>query len=137
MSALAFSTALRNSRAQCIAAALDAGATPGKILLYTAPRPATGAAITTQTLIGTCMLSDPCGTVSNGVLVFDDINDDDLADATGVIAWARGVDGDDAFVLDMSCGIEGSGAALIFNTLSAQMGGAIQILSGSITEGNV
>ncbi|MCF7964221.1 MAG: hypothetical protein K9L79_01640 [Methylobacter tundripaludum] len=137
MSELAFSTALRSSRAQLIADALDAGATAGKILLYTAPRPATGAAITTQTLIGTCVLSDPCGTVSNGVLVFDGINNDDLADATGVIAWARGVDGDDAFVLDMSCGVADSGAALIFNTLSAQTGGAIQVLSGSITEGNV
>ena len=137
MAHLAFSTALRTARAQAIITALDAAATPGKFLLYDGTQPASGAAITTQTLIGTCVLSDPCGTVTNGVLTFAAIADDPIADATGTIAWARGVDGDNAFVLDMSCGVTGGAQSLLFNTLSAQAGGVIQVLSGSITEGNM
>ncbi|MDP3876285.1 MAG: hypothetical protein Q8Q50_04825, partial [Methylobacter sp.] len=98
-----------------------------------------------QTLIGTCVLSDPCGTVSNGVLTFNAIADDAMADATGILAWARGVNSDDNFVLDMTAGILDVDnvtkipvdADLIFNTLSAQAGGVIQVLSGSITEGNM
>ncbi|MGZ8181469.1 MAG: hypothetical protein ACXWT1_05890 [Methylobacter sp.] len=138
MSDLVFSASLRSARSQAIANALDAAATPGKFLLYDGPRTETnGGAITTQTLIGTCVLSDPCGTVTAGVLTFAAITDDPIADATGVIGWARGVNGDDAFVLDMSCGVTGGPEALLFNTLSAQAGGVIQILSGAIAEGNV
>ena len=136
MAHLAFSTALRTSRATAIVTALDAAATPGKFLLYTGTQPASGAAITTETLIGTCVLSKPCGTVTSGVLTFLAIADDPIADASGTIAWARGLNGDNNFVLDMSCGATGGAQALLFNTLSAQAGGVIQILSGSITEGN-
>lgn len=136
MTAIAFSTSLRNARAQQIADKLDAGAGPGKLMLYTTPRPASGEAITTQTLLGTCVLSDPCGTIASGVLTFSPVSDDVSADATGVIVWARGVDSDNTWVLDMSAGTSGSGATLIFNNLAAQEGGLIQILSGSLTEGN-
>lgn len=133
---IAFSTALRNARLQKIIDALDAAATPGKILLYSATRPATGAAITDQTLLGTITLADPCATISAGVLTFGTFVEDSSADATGTIAWARGEDGDGNFVMDLGCGVSGSGQELIFNTLSVQAGGVIQILSGSLTEGN-
>jgi len=129
---------LRNARLQAIIDALDAAATPGAFLLYTAGsgRPATGGAITDQVLLGAITLSDPCGTVDAGLLTFDPFTEDPLADDTGDIAWARGVDGDGTFVMDVGCGISGSGEELIFNTLSVQAGGVIQILSGSLTEGN-
>ncbi len=133
---LSFATTLRSVRATAIRDALDAAATPGKFLLYDGTQPATGAAITTETLIGTCVLSKPCGTVTDGVLSFAAIADDPVADATGTIGWARAVDGDDVFVMDMSCGVTGGTEVLLFNTLSAQAGGVIQILGGSIAEGN-
>ncbi|WAR42943.1 hypothetical protein [Methylomonas rapida] len=135
---LGLSTTIRNNRLQTIVDAFDAGTGSGKILLYTAGsgRPATGAAITDQVLLGTITLSDPCGTVTDGVLTFAAFTEDSLADATGDIAFARGVDSDGNFVLDMGCGVSGSGQELIFNTLSVQAGGVIQILSGSLTEGN-
>lgn len=137
MADITFSTALRTARAQIIIDKLDAGSGPGKFLFYTAPRPAAGGAITTQTLIGACVLSDPSGTAANGVMTFNPINNDVSTDATGTIAWARGVDGDHNYVIDMNTGIEGSGATLIFNTVSAQEGGIVQILSGVLTEGNM
>ena len=133
-----FSEALRDARATQIINALDADATnPGYIEFYTSPQPgAAGDAITTQTLLGACTLSKPSGTVSGGVITFATIADDTNADAGGDIAWARFYDGGGAFVMDADCGVTGSGAALEFNTLTVQAGGIIQVLSGSITEGN-
>jgi len=125
---------LRNARAQTIIDAIDAGTGAGEINFYDGTKPATGGAVTN--LIGTCTLSDPCATISNGVLTFDTISDDVAADATGVITWCRIVDSDSNTVIDMDCGEGGSGAAVIFNTTSAQAGGVITILSGSLTEGN-
>jgi hypothetical protein len=129
---------IRNARLQTIVTAFDAAVAAGKIQLYTAGsgRPATGAAITDQVLLGTITLSDPCGTVTGGVLTFNAFTEDPIADNTGTLAWARGLDGDNAFVLDMGCGVLGSGQELIFNTLSVQAGGVIRILSGTLTEGN-
>ena len=133
---IGLSQTIRNARLQAIVDGLNGAATAGKFQLYTAPRPATGAAVTTQTLLGTCALSDPCGTVSAGVLTFAAISDDISADADGDIAWARGLDGDNNFVLDMGAGLSGSGETLIFNTVTARTGGIIQVLSGSIVDGN-
>lgn len=136
ISPIALSLDLRNARGQAIVDKLDSGSGPGKFLIYTAPRPASGVAITTQVLLGTCVLSDPCGTVASGVTTFAPISDDVSVDATGTVEWVRGVNSDDAWAIDMSAGISGSGATLIFNTLSAQEGGSLQIVSGSLTEGN-
>ena len=135
---LNFSTALRNARASAIISALDAGATPATIKLYSGTKPAiTGAAITTQVLIGTCALSKPCAIAIEGVVMFAPIADDPIADNTGIISWARLLNGDGAFVADMNCGVTGSSAILIFNNLSVQAGGLISITSGSLTEGNL
>jgi len=120
--------------------ALDAGAgANATIKLYGAGagRPATGAAITDQTLIGTLTLSNPSGTISTGTLTFGTIADDTSADADEDIEWARFLDTDGDFVTDMGCGIAASGEELIFNTLTARVGGVVQILSGGLTEGNL
>lgn len=131
-----FATALRSARAQAIIDAIDAGAQNGAIVFFTGPRPSTGAAITSETEIAFCELSSPAGSVSNGVITLDAISDDVSADADADIAWARIVDGDDNFVMDLSCGEDGSGAEIIFNTVTARVGGVVQILSGAFTEGN-
>jgi len=130
-------TALRSSRVSLVKDALDANASPGYIEFYTTPQPGTGgAAITTQTKIGTCVLAKPSGTVTNGVLTFAAIADDVSADASGDIVWARFKDGSGAWVMDGDCGATGSGAMIIFNTITAIAGGLIEVLSGSLTEGN-
>lgn len=131
-----FSTALRNARAQAIIDAIDAGAQNGAMVFFTGPRPATGAALTSETQIAFCELSNPAGTVNNGVITLSAISEDLSADADADIAWARIVDGDDNFVMDLSCGEDGSGAEIIFNTTTARIGGVVQILSGAFTEGN-
>ena len=130
------STAVRNARAQVLITALDAAAGAGEVRIYSGTKPAAGAALSGNTLLGTIALSDPSGVVANGVVTFGSFTDDISADADGTITWARFVDGDGAFVADCDCGVAGSNAALIFNAVTVTNGGVIRILSGTGTEGN-
>jgi len=137
---IALSTTARDNRLQQIIDEMDGGAdgvtATAMMHFYDNPRPASGAAITTETLIASNALSEPSATISAGVLTFDTITDDVSADADADIGWCRIVDSDGAFVIDMDCGIAASGAEIIFNTVTARIGGVVQILSGSFTEGN-
>src|SRR5574343_659353 len=120
---LVLATAIRTARMEQIKTAIDAGGSAGKIQWYSSPMPSSGEAITSQTLLGTCVLSYPCGTVSNGVLTFNSITDDNSADATGTIAFGRVLDSNNNFVFDGSAGV--SGEVFNFNTLSVQSCGVI------------
>lgn len=139
---IGFSTALRTARLQQVVALLDAGSGANATVLFYgggSGRPATGAAITDQTLVATVGLSKPSGTVSGGVLTFDTFSDDISADADEDIEWARFLNTDDEFVIDMGCGSTAvpAGNEIIFNTLTARIGGVVQVVSGSLTEGNL
>ena len=137
---LNFSETIRNARLQAVITELDTGddgVLPTAYMeFYDNPRPSAGAAITTETLIGTVAFSEPSGTISAGVLTFDTITDDLLADADADIGWARAYDSGGVWQMDMGCGLVGSGQEILFNTLTARIGGVIKILSGSFTEGN-
>lgn len=130
--AIGMITALRNNRLTQIINQIDAGAGAGKVRIYNGSRPATGGTVTT--LLAELTLSDPCGTVSNGVLTFSAITQDASADQTGTATWARIVDSDNNFVMDMN--VATSGAELNFATVSFVAGAVIQITSFAITEGN-
>lgn len=136
--ALGFATTLRSNRATQILNAIDAGATGGLLLLYTGARPATGAAITTQTLLGTLTFSTTSGTVTDGVLTFDAITADASADATGTATWFRITDSAGTFVMDGTVTATGGGGDLTLNTTSIVTGGPISVTgTKQITEGNV
>ncbi|MCP4501571.1 MAG: hypothetical protein GY822_16555 [Deltaproteobacteria bacterium] len=104
---------------------------------YTEPRPSAGVDITTEIFVASCALSEPSAVVAGGVLTFETISDDVSADADEDIGWCRIVDSDGEWVMDLGCGIKDSGEQIIFNTLTARIGGVIKILSGSLTEGNI
>lgn len=130
-------TTLRNARLDEITAAIDAGSGAGTLKIYDGTRPGTGAAITTQTLLGTLTFSDPsAGAASAGVLTFNAITQDSAADATGTATWARILDSDSNFVMDVSVGATGSGEDIELNTTSIIVGGPITVSSATITEAN-
>lgn len=135
-----FDVSIRNARAQATVDTLDAGTdtvTPTAVMhFYTAPQPLQGDAITTQALIGSNALSQPSGIVANGVLTFEPVSDELSAKVDGDVNWCRIVDSDGAYKIDLDCGVSGSNAAIIFNSVTARIGGVLQILSGSFTEGN-
>ena len=132
--ALGLATALRTSRATAIRDAIDAGAGAGKLRIYSGSRPATGG--TETTVLAELTLSDPSGTISNGVLTFSSITEDTAANATGTASWFRIMTSADAFVLDGSVTATGGGGDLQFATTSFVANAAIQITSFTITEGN-
>lgn len=135
--AIGMATALRNARLDAITAAMDAGSGAAKLRFYTGPRPATGAAITTETLLAELTFGNPAaGSASNGVLTFNAITDDSSADATGTAAWARVLDSDNNFVMDLSVGAAGSGADIELVSTSITSGQTVSIAAATITEGN-
>lgn len=129
--ALGLATALRTTRATAILNAIDAG-TAGLLRIYDGVRPATGGSVTN--LLAELTLSDPCGTVLNGVLTFSAITQDSSANATGTATWFRIVTSAAAFVLDGSVGT--SGADLNLTTTSVTTGQPVQVTSLVFTEGN-
>jgi hypothetical protein len=132
--AVTLSTAMRNALGTAFITAIDAGAGPGKISFYTATRPTSpDDAVTSQTLLGTVTFSDPCGTVSGGVLTFDTITDDSSADADGTTTWARLYDSADTAIMDMSVTATGGGGDIELNTTSIVTGGPISITSATLT----
>ena len=134
--ALTLATSLRTTRVALIKDAIDAGSGPGTRNIYTGPRPATGAAITTETLLGTLTFADPCGTVVDGVLTFDAITADAAADASGDAVWYRDQDSAGAFVMDGSITATGGGGDMTLNTTSIVAGGPISVTGTmTITEG--
>lgn len=133
--AIGIDTTIRNNRLQVIMDALDAGVNAGYIEFYTGTRPATGGALAGNTLLGTCTLSKPSGTIANGVFTFDTISDDQSADNDGTMTWCRFFDGDGTFVMDASVGLSGSTATVIATTVNIITGGVIRVTSGSLTEG--
>ncbi len=129
----ALSLAVRNARAQVIADAIDGGSGPGEWRFYTAPQPAAGGALTTQTLLATVLLTDPCGTVSDGVLTLSSAGDV-LAVAKGIIAWARLTDSAGTFVVDADVSALGGGGAITIDNTQVYTGGTVRILSAALTE---
>jgi len=134
--AVGMSLLARNARLQGLVDTIDLAATAGYIEFYDGARPATGGGITSQTLLATTILSPTSGIVSNAVLTFASINDDLSVDADGTCSWCRMYDGDNTFVLDMGCGLSGSGEEVIFNNTVFITGGAVSIISAAFTEGN-
>lgn len=133
---IGLSEAVRNARGQALIDAMDADASPGYIEFYSGLRPATGAAISGPVLLGTVTLGATSGTMVAGLLTLTSTTDDLSVDADGTLTWCRVYDGAGTFVMDMNCGLAGSGATVIFNSTAALSGGILKINSGSFVEGN-
>lgn len=125
-----YSRAISTVFANGVKTAVDAGAGPGTIKVYTSPMPAdTTVGITTQTLLGTCTCSDPCGTESGGTLTFSAITQDSAADNSGVAAWARRADSGGTVVSDHDITVSGGGGALQMVSTTIVAGGPIAFTS--------
>lgn len=118
---------LRDARLQLLADALSGGT----LTLYTAPKPAIGAAITTQTALATLLLPDGL-TVSNAQFSMV-INAVTTAD-TGTCTWGRIVDSADAFVLDGDAGIPGSSALFTIKTTTMTAGDPLTVVAAVFSE---
>jgi len=132
---LVFSDALRTSRAQLLAAAIDAGSAGAATLkIYTGPRPAPGAAITTQVLLVALQFPHPCAqSVTGGVLTLKPLAEQ-MASASGLHAWGRIANRDGDFVEDLEVGPPGIGADIEIPATELFTGAMVRINSATITE---
>ena len=131
--AISYPTTVRNARMDLITT--QAG-TLAKLRIYTGPRPATAAAITTQTLLAELICNATFApAASGGVLTLNAISDDVAANASGFPQWFRIVKTDGTtFVLDGSVGHVGSD--LNFSSLDFVVNALVKVTTFTITEGN-
>lgn len=135
--ALGFNVSARNAFLATIASLVDAGTGAGQLRLYSGTRPATGAAITTQTLLATLTFSDPAFSApSNGSMTANSIGSDLSADASGTATWFRIVNSDGTFVADGNVGVFGSGADLELSTNVISAGGSVSLVQATLNAGN-
>jgi len=124
--AVIYSTAAKNARLQGVIDTIDAGSGPGVLQIGT-----TGMG----TVLASIVLADPCGTVSGGVLTFSGFpRSDTSADADGTAAAARIRDSDGNDVITgLTVGVVGSGADILFESVSFNVGEVITLNSATIT----
>lgn len=125
--ALALSTTLRDTRATAIVTAAGASA---KIKYYNGTRPATGAAITSQTLLATLVGGAVLGTVSGAVLTLGSVTQTNANHVSGTPTWVRITTSADVFVADLSI----PGDTTFTGTIAT--GVDITLNASTITEGN-
>ncbi|CAN7366321.1 hypothetical protein LJR118_002177 [Acidovorax sp. LjRoot118] len=122
--------------ATALAAGINAGAAAPQIKFYTATKPAgPGTAITSQTLLGTLVCSDPAVVASGAVVTFDAIAPDVSADAGGTATWARILDGDGTAVVDVDVSNGAGDGVIKLNTVTIVANGLIQLTSFALTVG--
>lgn len=125
--ALALSTTLRTARAQAI---IDAAGASAKIKFYDGTRPATGAAITTQTLLATLVGGATIGTATSAVLTLGSVTQNNATHVSGTPTWVRITTSADVFIADLSIPAE-----MTF-TGTIATGADITLNASTITEGN-
>lgn len=134
--ALGLATTLRNNRLDAITAFVGGSAI---LKIYAGSRPATGAAITSQTLLAqlTCN-SVFASAASSGGLTLNAISPATSAAATGVATWFRQSKADGStFCYDGSITTVAAGTGdLRLDDTSIVLGGTVAISSASVAEGN-
>lgn len=124
--ALAFSTALRNSRADAITSTAGSAC---KLAIYDGSRPASGGTATTK-LAEFIFTGNLAASASNGILTLN-TPPNATGLAAGTATWARITTTAGAFVVDLSVGSD-----ITLNTSTVSIGLTVQFTSGTITEGN-
>jgi len=133
MAVIKFKPTVKDNALTQIKNAIDAGSGPGKIRIYSGSIPATPETAASGTLLAELTLSDPCGTVSSGVLTFLAITQDSSADATGTAGYFRCLDSDNTAIFDGDCSVTGGGGTLQLNTTSIVSGGPVLITAFTMT----
>ncbi len=128
------SEAVRMSRLQVVANAVDNAATQGLLLIYSAPRPDAGMPVTTQRLLAQIEFKKPSTDVlENGVLYFRR-PDETIALASATATWARITNGASMWVADVDVGVTGSGAEIELSSVELLAGGSVSITLAELTE---
>lgn len=124
---------IQNARLTAFRDRLDAGNSPGQLLIYTGPKPTPGNALSSQVLLGTITFLKPSGTVAGSVFTFA-APPDVLVVASGLAAWGRFQDGEGFWVGDATVELIDSGAFIQVDRLDWVQGSKIGVSLASIYE---
>lgn len=136
MAILKLSAAARSAMGQALISTFDAAAGPCTLKFYDGAMPASVAtAVTTQVLLGTLTCNDPVASEATGIVTFNTITQDDAADASGTVTWARLFDGAGVAQMDMDVSNAAGAGVIKMNTVTIVAGGPIKVTSFTITMG--
>lgn len=121
--AVTYTTAVKSARMTAVLNAIDAGSGPGYIEIGTTGMGSVLASIT---------LTDPCGSVSNGVLTFTMPHSDTSADASGTAAVAR-IRDSNATDIVTGLTVSTTGADINLDSVNITAGQTVTLTAGSIT----
>lgn len=121
--AVTYTTAVKTARMTAVRDAIDGGSAAGYIEIGTAGM---------STVLATIPLTDPCGTVSNGVLTFTMPHSDTSADNTGTAAAAR-IRASNATDVVTGLTVGTSGADINLDSVNITAGQTVTLTAGSIT----
>jgi len=123
--AVTYSSTVKDNRLTQVVNAIDGGVGAGLLRIYTSAY---------GTLLAELTLNDPCGTVSSGVLTFDNTPEpaDSSANATGTAAIARITDSSGTMVVE-GLTVGTSATDIIINSTSITSGQTVTMTSGTIT----
>lgn len=124
--ALAFSTPLRNARADAITSQAGSAC---KLAIYDGARPASGGTATNK-LAEFTFSASLAAAASGGVLTLN-VPPNATGLLSGTATWARITTSGGTFVVDLSIGSD-----ITLNTTTVSVGLTVQFTSGTITEGN-
>ncbi len=130
-----YSDTLRTARANLLATAIDSGsAGPATLTIYTGPRPAPGAAVTSQVLLVAMQFTHPCAqSVTGGVLTLKPLSEK-MVTGNGVQTWGRLANRDGVFIADLDVGPPGSGADIEIPANELYAGAMVRINNATFTE---
>lgn len=109
---LALSEALTAARLEATRNFLDQGQNPARLRLYGGVRPANPEDTPSSAMLSEVRLTQPCGQVeitTDGQQLVLTPETNALIINTGIVTWARLVNGDDTVALDLDCSLEGEG----------------------------
>jgi hypothetical protein len=133
--AAGYATTLRAAQLNQIITAIDAGGAAATLTIYSGTRPATGGALSGNTVLISFPLAYPvAATTSTGTLTFSAVASA-VAAATGTASWGRITTSAGVFVIDGGCASP-SGAEFNLNTLSIVSGESCTVNSITFTNGN-
>ena len=105
----------------------------GNLTIYNSTQPAVGAAITDQVALLEYTLATPAGVVADDTLTFT-IPTASAGIVTGTASWGRITSSANVALIDGDCGVFGSDALFILDSLSIASGVVISVLSIVFTE---
>lgn len=125
---------LANSLLTSIVAAADAGSGPAVIRIYGGVVPTNAdAALSSNTLLATCVCSDPSGTVAAKTLTFGAIAQDSSVDATGTATFFRLLDSALNVVGQGTVSVNGGTGDMKLNSVDLVAAGTIQISGATLS----